>query len=106
MPGGGTDTPAPRAEAVRLYRSSGGRTVTPVAAEIGASTRPLSRWIERAERDEGRAQGPGNGGRDGPRRLRRKNRILQKEKEILKKAALFSARETGPPKRQETAVAV
>ncbi len=82
-----------RAEAVRLHRMSG-RTIAETAREIDVNSWTLSRWVKQAEIDEGKADGLTTDEKEELRRLRRQNKILQEEKEILKKAALFFARET------------
>jgi transposase len=87
-------TPEFRAEAVRKVRD-GKRGAAAVARELGISEQTLGRWLKQADVDEGR--GPEgaltSAERDELQRLRRENKRLQEERDILKKATAFFAKE-------------
>jgi transposase len=77
-----------------LVRSSA-RAIAQIARELGIAHGTLSAWVKQAELDAGlRSDGLTTAEREELRRLRRENRILREEREILKKAAAFFARET------------
>jgi transposase len=81
-----------RREAVELVRS--GTSIKHVAADLGVSEQTLRNWRRREDVDAGRAAGLTSAEREELRALRRENRRLQQEREILRKAAAFFARET------------
>ena len=83
-----------RAEAVRLIRAPG-RPLSEISKDLGVSEQSLRVWIKQVDLDEGRRDdGLTTSELEELRRLRRENRVLREEREILKKAAAFFARET------------
>ena len=83
-----------RAEAVRLVRSSN-KLIREIAGDLGISEQALRNWLRQADLNAGyRDDGLTSSEQEELRTLRRKVRVLEEEREILKKAAAFFARET------------
>jgi len=83
-----------KAGAVRLVLEDG-KTVGAAARDLDLTESSLRNWVEQARADAGRGK-PGaltTAEREELSRLRRENRILREEREILKKAAAFFAKE-------------
>jgi transposase len=84
-----------RAKAVELVRSSG-KSITAVAQDLGVVPSVLSTWVRRSEMARAK---PSEGSLTTPERdellaLRKEIRTLREEREILKKATAFFARES------------
>ena len=104
MPRGRREYPAEfRQQLVELVRS--GRSVGDLAKEFEPTAKSIRDWVREADSAESR------GGdsltvaeREELRQLRRENRRLREEREILAKAAAWFARETGsiPPKDSDS----
>ena len=78
-------------ELVRTGRSPGS-----LAREFEPSAQCIRNWMRQADRDAGRrTDGLTTDERSELQRLRRENATLREEREILKKAAAWFARETG-----------
>ena len=86
-----------------LVRS--GRTPESIEKEFGMSAQTVRNWARQADLDTGRrTDGLTTEERDELNRLRRENRVLREEREILKKAAAWFAKETtsGPRKGSDS----
>jgi transposase len=88
-------TPEFRQQMVELVRA--GRKPSALSKEFGCTAWSINRWVAQADRDGGH----GDGGlttteREELGRLRRENRQLKLEREILSKAAAWFAQETVP----------
>ena len=82
-----------RAGAVRLVLDEG-KTVAAVARDLGLTESALRTWVDRARADRTQGKtGLTTAEREERARLRKENRVLQEEREILRKAAAFFAKE-------------
>jgi transposase len=82
-----------RREAVVLLKRSG-KSVPVLARELGISPQSLRNWARQIDIDEGKAAGLTSDEREELRRLRREVRTLTVEREILRKAAAFFAKDS------------
>lgn len=80
-------------EAVDLVRSSG-LSVAQVARDMDLTQSALRKWVKQAEIDDGTAAGLTTDERAEMARLRAENRVLREERDILKRATAFFAKET------------
>lgn len=88
-----------REQLVALVRA--GRTPEELSKEFEPSAQTIRNWVAQAQRDSGsRSDGLTSAEKDELRRLRRENKRLKMERDILSKAAAWFARETDvvPPK--------
>jgi transposase-like protein len=73
-----------------------GRRLSELARQFEPTVETIRLWVKQAELDEGvRSDGLTTDERTELNRLRRENRVLLEEREILKKAAAWFAQETG-----------
>ena len=86
-------SPEFKARTVELILSSG-KSVNEVCRELDLTETAVRRWVKQARIDAGREPGLTSDERAELARLRRENKVLREEREILKKAAAFFATET------------
>ncbi len=89
-------TPEFKADAVKLCRA-GDRTIAQVAEDLDLTETALREWVKKADEtsDDSRTEPLSEVERDELKELRKRVKRLEMEREILKKAAAFFAKENG-----------
>lgn len=85
-------TPEFKAEVVELVRSSG-KSIPQVARDLDLTETAVRSWVRQADVDAGDRPGLTSAEREELARLRKENRVLREERDILKRATAFFARE-------------
>jgi transposase len=83
-----------KAEVVAMYRTTE-KSVARIARKLDLTESAVQRWVTQAEVDEGKREGLSTSEREELAQLRRENRVLREERDILKRATAFFAKETG-----------
>ncbi len=86
-----------RRRAVELARE-GDKSIPKLAEDLGISESGLRRWVAQADIDAGAKPGVTSGEQAELRRLRKENRVLKMERDLLSRAAAFFASENVLPK--------
>ena len=84
-----------RRDVVAVARK-GDATIAQVAKDFGISASCLQRWLKIAEVDDGIRPGTTTSESAELRELRKRNKLLEQENEILRRAAAYFAREISP----------
>ena len=85
-------TDAYKAEVVTLCQT-GDRSIAQVARDLDLTETSVRRWVAQAEVDAGHKPGLTSAELAEVARLRRENRVLREERDILKRAVSFFARD-------------
>ena len=88
-----------RDDVVRVARNrDDGVTIEQIAADFGVHPMTLSKWMRQADIDDGAKPGTSTGDSAELRELRRRNRLLEQENEVLRRAAAYLSQANLPEK--------
>lgn len=82
-----------KAEVVALCHGSG-KSIGQVCRDLDLTETVVRRWVAQAEVDAGQREGLTTSERAELAQLRKENRVLREERDILKRATVFFAKET------------
>lgn len=88
-------SPEFKVETLELIRSSG-RSIPDICRELDLTETTVRNWMRQARVDAGEQEGLTSDEREELRRLRAENRTLRMERDLLKKAAAFFAKDSDP----------
>ena len=84
-----------RDDVVRVARN---RAIEQIATDFGVHPMTLHKWLRQADIDEGAKPGKSTGESAELRELRRRNRLLEQENEVLRRAAAYLSQANLPGK--------
>lgn len=88
-----------RDDVVRVARNrDDGVTIEQIAADFGVHPMTLTKWMRQADVDEGTKPGKSTSDSGELRELRRRNRLLEQENEVLRRAAAYLSQANLPGK--------
>lgn len=86
-----------REDVVRVARQ-GAAPLTQIAKDFGISESCLSNWLKAADLEEGKRVGVTRADSDELRELRKRNKLLEQENEVLRRAAAYLSQANIRPK--------
>lgn len=88
-----------REDVVRVARNrESGVRIKDIAADFGITESCLTNWLARADRDDGIKPGPTTAEAAELRELKKRNRLLEQENEVLRRAAAYLSQANLPGK--------
>lgn len=88
-----------RQDVVRVARArEAGVTLAQVAKDFGIHEMTLTKWLRKADVDDGNKPGTTTADNAELRELKRRNRLLEQENEVLRRAAAYLSQANLPPK--------
>jgi transposase-like protein len=88
-----------RDDVIRVARArEPGQSLRQIAADFGVSESCLTNWLSAADREDGIKPGPTTSELAELRELKRRNRLLEQENEVLRRAAAYLSQANLPGK--------
>jgi len=78
----------------RIWDAASGKSIGEICRDLDLTESAVRRWVTQAEIDAGQREGLTSAEREELIRLRKENRVLREERDILKRATAFFAKET------------